>query len=81
MRYLLQVLPSEQGGVSQRSSLPQQAFPPCAPIIWPLVDTKLWENILSKFSLLQKLHLISTASFVTPTKNSLTLPQSLHLYS
>jgi hypothetical protein len=79
--HFLQVLSFEQGGLSHRSSLPQQVLPWDEPIVCLPLETNVAEIILFSSLLPQYLHLISFSSCPTPTRNSLTLRHFVHRYS
>jgi hypothetical protein len=74
----MQVPPLEQGGVSQRSSRPQQVLPGARPADCNVNDEA--ERILSILLLPHCLHFICS-SLPIPNRYSDTAPQDSHRYS
>jgi len=79
--HLLQPCPVEQGGALQRSSLPQQVFPPLDSANVPLLGTKPADKILEIRLLPHWRHITFGLSFVIFSRNSEIEPHCSHRYS
>jgi hypothetical protein len=79
--YLQQVPGSLHGGLSQRSSLPQQVLPPRDPIIPSIRDVTPFDRTRFRETPPQCMQILSGASPETPSINSDILPHSRHSYS
>jgi hypothetical protein len=76
-----QIPDSEQGGASQRSSLPQHVLPARGDDPLPLFAIKLLERSFVNFPLPHVGQQRRVFSEVIPSRNSETVPQFAHLYS